>query len=378
MKIVVLGAGLIGKTIAIDLSPAYDVTCADIHEATLQAIAEQHPVKTAVCNFRDTNALKKLIQPFDLVVGAVPGFMGYETLKTIIEAGKNVADISFFPEDAFELDELAKKHNVTAVVDCGVAPGMCNIIAGYHDTQSKLNYYECLVGGLPVVREWPYEYKAVFSPIDVIEEYTRPARYVEGGQIVTREALSDAEYIYFDQVGTLESFNTDGLRSLMLTMPHVPNMKEKTLRYPGHIALMKVFRETGFFDKEKIEVDGHSISPLSFTSKLLFPKWKMKKDEEDFTIMRVTVDDGAEKNVYVLLDRYDKKTQATSMARTTGYTCAAIAKLILENKFTRKGICPPEYVGAADGCFEDILHYLAGRNVHYVKETTVYKPSIIA
>lgn len=97
MKIVVLGAGLIGKTIAIDLSPAYDVTCADIHEATLQAIAEQHPVKTAVCNFRDTNALKKLIQPFDLVVGAVPGFMGYETLKTIIEAGKNVADISFFP-----------------------------------------------------------------------------------------------------------------------------------------------------------------------------------------------------------------------------------------------------------------------------------------
>lgn len=378
MKIVVLGAGLIGKTIAVDLSLAYDVTCADIHEAALQKIAEQHPVKTTVCNFRDTDALRKLIQSFDLVVGAVPGFMGYETLKTIIEAGKNVADISFFPEDALELDELAKKHNVTAVVDCGVAPGMCNIIAGYHDKQSRINYYECLVGGLPVVREWPFEYKAVFSPIDVIEEYTRPARYVESGQIVTREALSDAEYIHFDQIGTLESFNTDGLRSLMLTMPHVPNMKEKTLRYPGHIELMKIFRETGFFDKEKIEVDGHAISPLSFTSKLLFPKWKMKKNEEDFTIMRVTVDDGAEKNVYTLFDRFDQKTQTTSMARTTGYTCAAIVKLILENKFTRKGICPPEYVGEAVGCFENILNYLADRNVHYVKETTVSESPVVA
>jgi lysine 6-dehydrogenase len=374
MKIIVLGAGLIGKTIAVDLNSSYDVTCADINEATLHALSEEYNVKTITCNFRDQEALIELIRPFDLVVGSVPGFMGFETLKTIIKAGKNVADISFFPEDAFELDDLAKEHNVTAVVDCGVAPGMCNIIAGYHDSQSKLVYYECLVGGLPVLREWPFEYKAVFSPIDVVEEYIRPARYVEGGQIVTREALSDPEYINFENLGTLESFNTDGLRSLIKTMPHVPDMKEKTLRYPGHIELMRVFRETGFFDKEKIEVDGHAISPLALTARLLFPKWKLKKNDEDFTIMRVTVSDGVEKNIYTLLDRYDPQTQTSSMARTTGYTCAAIVKLMAENKFTRKGICPPEYVGAADNCFVSMLDYLAARGVHYVKETTAIKP----
>src|ERR1035437_1426423 len=191
-KIIVLGAGLIGKTIAIDLCHKFDVTCADLSLTTLELISSQHPVKIETCNFKDAEALKKLISPFDLVIGAVPGFMGFETLKKVIEAGKNVVDISFFPENPFELDSLAKKNNVTAVVDCGVAPGMCNIIAGYHNAQKKLTSYECLVGGLPVIREWPYEYKAVFSPIDVIEEYTRPARYIENNNLIIREALSDA------------------------------------------------------------------------------------------------------------------------------------------------------------------------------------------
>lgn len=372
-KVIVLGAGLIGKTIAIDLCRKYDVTCADLNLAPLESISKHHPVKFVICNFKDSIALKQLIQPFDLVIGSVPGFMGFETLKHIIEAGKNVVDISFFPENALELDALAKKNNVTAVVDCGVAPGMCNVIAGYHNKQKKLISYECLVGGLPVVREWPYEYKAVFSPIDVIEEYTRPARYIENSKLIIREALSDAEYLNFEGVGTLESFNTDGLRSLADTMPHVPDMKEKTLRYPGHIQLMAVLRETGFFDKKEIEVNGNKISPLEFTSKLLFPKWKMKQGEEDFTIMRVTVANEEEKFVYTLLDRFDRETQTTSMARTTGYTCTAAATLVLENKFTRKGVNPPEYVGEDATCFEAMLKYLAERNVHYKKEIIITK-----
>src|SRR5574337_1659781 len=102
----------------------------------------------------------------------------------------NNSGISFFPEDPFELDQLAKEKQVTAIVDCGVAPGMCNVFAGYHFARTKLTRYECLVGGLPAVREWPFEYKAVFSPADVIEEYTRPARFVENGKTVTADALS--------------------------------------------------------------------------------------------------------------------------------------------------------------------------------------------
>src|ERR1035437_4726648 len=119
-KVIVLGAGLIGKTIAVDLCHSYDVTCADLHLAPLELISSKHPVKIVTSNFKDKEALKQLIQPFDLVVCAVPGFMGFETLKVIIGSGKNVVDISFFPENALELDALAKKNNITAVVDCGV------------------------------------------------------------------------------------------------------------------------------------------------------------------------------------------------------------------------------------------------------------------
>lgn len=369
-KVIVLGAGLIGRTIATDLHKKFDVTCADIHLPSLKELSEKHNIKTIQGNFSDKETLKKLITPYELVVCAVPGFMGFETLKTIIETGKNVVDISFFPENALELDALAKKNNVTAIVDCGVAPGLCNILAGYHNAQEPLLFYECLVGGLPKVREWPYEYKAVFSPIDVLEEYTRPARYIENGKLITREALSDAEYIHFENIGTLESFNTDGLRSLADTMPHVPNMKEKTLRFPGHIALMKALRETGFFGKEKIDINGTPIAPIDFTSKLLFPKWKLNKGEADFTIMRVTLKNKKEEICYTLYDEMEKETQTTSMARTTGYTCTAAVGLFMEKLFSRKGICPPEYLGEDHNSFRYVIKFLEERNIYLKKEIT--------
>ena len=158
-----------------------------------------------------------------------------------------MVDISFFPEDPFQLDALAKQKNVTVVTDCGVAPGMGNIILGYHNKRMNVSDYECLVGGLPVVREWPYEYKAVFSPIDVIEEYTRPARYVQSGVVVVKEALSDPELVHFDGVGTLGILELRRTSFLIKTMPNIPNMIEKTLRYPGCIEYLRVLRESGFF-----------------------------------------------------------------------------------------------------------------------------------
>lgn len=367
-KIIVLGSGLVGSAIAKDLSKNHDVTSVDASEDALQKLKE-HSVKTLQADLSDDAKLREIIQPFDLVIGAVPGFMGFNTVKSVILAGKNMVDISFFPEDPFELDELAKAHNVTIVTDCGVAPGMGNIILGYHDKHMQLSSYECLVGGLPVVREWPWEYKAVFSPIDVIEEYIRPARYVQGSQLITREALSDTELIEFPGVGTLESWNSDGLRSLIKTMPHIPDMIEKTLRYPGCVEYLKVLRAGGFFSYDEIEINGNKVRPIDVTSKLLFPQWKLKPGEEDFTIMRIvlTGSDGGKKQkiTYHLLDRYSRETSTISMARTTGYTCNAVANLVLENKFTRKGICPPEYVGAEQGCFEFVRAYLEDRGVQY-------------
>lgn len=367
-NIIVLGAGLVGKTIALDLARIYNVTSVDKNETALQELAS-NGIKTQPFDLQNLPALCDLVKSYDLVIGAVPGFMGFKTVQTVIEAGKNMVDISFFPEDAFALDELAKKNNVTVVTDCGVAPGMGNIILGYHNKRMKVTDYECLVGGLPVVREWPFEYKAVFSPIDVIEEYTRPARYVQNGAIVTKEALSDPELVHFDGVGTLESWNSDGLRSLIYTMSHIPNMIEKTLRYPGCIEYLRVLRASGFFSYEPVEINGVAVRPIDVTSKLLFPKWKLKPGEEEFTVMRIVVkgEVGTEKKQYLysLLDRTDRKTNTLSMARTTGYTCTAAAQLVLNGDFTRKGISPPEFLGEEESNFKSIIEYLEARGVHY-------------
>jgi len=371
-KIIVLGGGMVGSAMCADLASDHDVTCADFNIDVLRALEADLKIKTLPCDFSKPEEIMRAIAPFDLVIGAVPGFMGFEVLKTIIECGKNCVDISFFPEDAMWLNDLAKQKNVTVVVDCGVAPGMCNIIAGYHYKRMKITSYECLVGGLPMIRTKPYEYKAPFSPIDVIEEYTRPARYIADGKLITKEALSEPELLHFEQCGTLESFNTDGLRSLAVTMPDVPNMKEKTLRYPGHIDLMRTYRDSGFFSKEKIKTKNAEISPLEIFSALLFKEWKYQKGEEDFTIMRVTIE-GEEKDkqvkyVYTLFDRYDKETGVMSMARTTGYTATAVARLILDKKYSRVGISPPEYVGEDEGCLKAVVKDLEDRKVFYKKD----------
>jgi len=371
MKIIILGAGLVGSPIAIDLSKDRDlqVSVADINDHALQRLRDNYPVETIHLDLGRPEHVTRLVTGYDMVINAVPGFMGFRTLKAIIEAGKNVVDIAFFIEDPMELDILAKEKGVTAVVDCGVAPGMCNILIGYVDhlldeTENVLYY----VGGLPEIREWPYEYKAVFSPADVIEEYTRPARYVENGKLITRPALSDPELISFEGVGTLEAFNTDGLRSLAQTI-HCPNMKEKTLRYPGHIEKMAVLRETGFFGTVPIEMNGTQIRPLDFTAKLLFPKWKLKEGEVDITVMKVMVEGKKEgKNVrytYDLLDRYDPVTRIHSMARTTGYTATVALRMIAEGLYSRKGITVPELIGREPECVEYMLKGLKDRGIVY-------------
>ncbi len=367
-NVTVLGAGMVGRAMAIDLSQKHTVLSVDRDASSLALLAGNSNIKTQQGDLADARVIQETISQADIVVDAVPGFMGFETLKTVIESGRNIVDISFFPEDPFDLDELAKSKGVVAVMDAGVAPGMSNIILGNHHAKMEVSDFTCYVGGLPRERVWPYEYKAPFSPIDVIEEYTRTSRLVEGGQVVEKTALSEPELIDFDGVGTLEAFNTDGLRSLIKTID-VPNMKEKTLRYPGHIELMRVLRETGFFGEEKIQVAGQSIRPIDFTTSLLFPKWKLGEEEEEFTIMNILIK-GLENQApilykYELLDRYNPATKTSSMARTTGYTCTAVTQLVLDGLYQKKGISPPEFVGEATGCFAAILEYLKQRGIHY-------------
>lgn len=365
-KVAVLGAGMVGSAMAIDLSNDFLVTSIDISDGSLDRLKERNKkIETLKHDLQDYGSYASLLKPYDLIVTAVPGFMGYKALSSVIKAKKDVVDISFFPEDALELDKLAKENNVTAIVDCGVAPGMSNLVLGYYNERMQIDTFECMVGGLPKRRTKPFEYKAPFSPIDVIEEYIRPARYIEDGKMVTMPALSEAELIDFEKPGTLESFNTDGLRSILFTMGHIPNMKEKTLRYPGHIQIIQALKMAGFFNTTPVEINGTAVSPLEFSSKILIKDWKLQPDEEEFTVMRIKVSGRDKTVIYDLYDEYDKKSNTSSMARTTGYTCTAALNLVSNGMFTEKGIFPPEFVGKHEECFKFILDYLKDRGVTY-------------
>ncbi len=376
-KIIILGGGMVGGAIAGDLcnEPAstavsagrFDVTVLDQNVKRLDYIKTRYPVNTIVRDFMIRPEINEMIRDFDLVISAVPGSIGYKILNAVITAEKDVVDISFFNHDPFELDELARTMNVTAVVDCGIAPGLNNILLGYHNEQMKVENFKCYVGGLPIKRSWPYEYKACFSPSDVIEEYVRPARLVSAGKLIIKEALSDPELIDFDEVGTLEAFNTDGLRTLITTMK-IPNMVEKTLRYPGHIELMKIFRESGFFSTEELKLNSKSIRPLELTSELLFKQWKPDEEENEFTIMKIIISglkDGKWMDyTYNIFDRYNAETKTSSMARTTGYTCTAVARLLLDGSLQKKGILPPEHIGAIPGIKDKIFKMFEERKIN--------------
>jgi saccharopine dehydrogenase-like NADP-dependent oxidoreductase len=368
-KVAVLGAGMVGSAMAVDLSGTCQVTAVDMDMERLDALAASHPqVQIIRADLSHARTVSRMAADFDLVIGAVPGFMGLATLKAVIESGTDVVDISFFPEDPLLLDGLARERGVTAVVDCGVAPGMSNIILGHHARRMKVDSYRCLVGGLPVRRTEPYQYKAPFSPIDVLEEYTRPARLVVDGRTVERPALSEPEPVEFSEVGTLEAFNTDGLRTLIDTMD-VPNMVEKTMRYPGHIEHMRLLRDTGFFSKTPVDVGGVSVRPLDLTARILFPLWTFGEGEEDITVMTVEVrgeEDGKPRAYcYSLFDRTDTASGTSSMARTTGYTATAVARLVLDGTVARPGVIPPESLCDDDGVFEAVLRDLEGHGVDY-------------
>lgn len=369
-KILVLGGGLVGGPIALDLARDHDikVTLSDISKNVLNRITDDRVLKIQA-DLGDIAELKALAADHDLIVNAVPGFMGFNTLKHCIEAGKDVVDIAFYPEDVFDLSELAKEKNVTVIADMGVAPGMSNLLTGYSASKlDRVDNVEIYVGGIPKIRQQPWEYKAVFSPSDVLEEYTRPARLVEHGEIVTRPPLTEIEHLEFESIGTLEAFNSDGLRSILFTID-APNMKEKTLRYPGYAEKVKLFAENGFFSTQEKDIKGNSIKPIDLTAQLLFDQWKLNEGEVDITVMRIIVE-GTKENKQVryqfdLHDEYDAETGVHSMARTTGYAASMAVRLIKEGFYSEPGITVPEMLGKNENNVFFMLEGMKSRNIIY-------------
>ena len=361
---------MVGSAIAMDLAKDAEVRVVDRSPAALARVADRYGVATHEANLSRGEAITEAVADADVVVGALASHLGFGALRAVIEAGKPYVDISFMAEDFLELSALAAERGVTAVVDCGVAPGMSNMSAGRGVASlARCDRLEIYVGGLPVERRWPYEYKAGFAPADVIEEYTRPARMVEHGEVVVYPALSGIELLDFEGLGTLEAFRTDGLRSLIHTL-EVPTMVEKTMRYPGHAELMRAMRDTGLFSKEPVVVKGEAVVPLALTSALLFPKWTFEEGEADLTVMRVAttgVDSQGERirHRWDLVDRYDPATGLRSMSRTTGFPAAIVARMLARGEWSRPGVPPPEILGKEEAVFDHVLAELKQRGVIY-------------
>ena len=367
--VIVLGAGMIGSAMALDLAAVdgLEVHIADSRRESLERVSKKAPVQTHLADLGNPEAVRALLKGFRLAIGALPSVIGLQSVKAGIEAGCDMVDISFMSEDARSLDALARERGVTAVTDCGVAPGLTNMVAAYavsgFDSCERI---EMSVGGLPAIRKWPFNYKAGFAPWDVIEIYTRPATVMENGRLIVKEAMADLELVDVPGVGTLESFVSDGLRSLADTL-NVPNMVERTLRWPGHVELMRIFRETGFFSLEPIKVDGQTLRPRDLTAALLFPKWTFEEGEADITVMQVRASGlkgGApHRFTFDFVDRFDAASGLRSMSRSTGFTATAVAGLILDGTFKEPGVHAPEALGARPRLLERVLAYLKARGV---------------
>ncbi len=365
-KAVVLGCGLVGATIARDMAADadFDVTVVDVNADNLKKLAGVPRLGTKTVDLSNRDKFGHAIADADVVLVRCPAVSDSKPSAPSSNAASRTRTFRSCP-----------RRRWTSMHSLGSASHRdrrLRGIAGIVEPRGPLGRRdghrrnaEIYVGGLPKVRHWPFQYKAPFSPYDVIEEYTRPARLVEHGAVVVKPALSEPESMGdFPGVGSLEAFNTDGLRSLLITVT-VPNMKEKTLRYPGHIELMCAFRETGLFSDTPIDVRGTQVVPREVTSRLLFPLWTYKDGEEEFTVLRVVAEGSVGgqrvRHLYDLYDETDRATGLSSMARTTGFPCAIFARMLARREFADAGVFPPELLARDAKIYEHVLDCLRQR-----------------
>lgn len=315
MNIIVLGGkGRQGSLVVQDLQEEYNVTVADQPQFDL---SKPDVVKTA-------------IKGHDLVVGTLPSFLGYQTIKAVIEAEKPYVDLSFCAEDLSDL-----RSNAPIIHDAGVAPGLSNLIVGRAVTTQIPCHIAIHVGG--VAKKQLDDYAITWSPNDLEEEYTRKVRIIEDYQEKTVDALTGQEEVRIAGIGTLHSYYTDGLRSL-LKMP-VESMVEKTLRWPGHVKRITPWLESGRFVSKLTE---------NYSDKT-----------EDILGMKIEVDDSSTELIV------EAKEGFSAMSRATAHSCAAFAKLLASKTFTEPGVFPPEKIGMNRVSYHYVLDCLAQKGIRF-------------
>jgi saccharopine dehydrogenase-like NADP-dependent oxidoreductase len=373
MKILVVGCGNIGSVAALDLARSLasaDIVVADKDEGRAKNVAEHirtDNVSHIQLDAANRQELLDTLKGFTLVLGFLPGDLGYRLVEACIDARKDMVDVSFMGESLFKLSDKAAKAGVTIVPDCGLAPGISNLLVGHAAAElDQVERVHIMVGGLPEKPLPPLGYTVTWSPESLIDEYTRKAGIISGGRKAEVEALSGLETIEFPNFGILEAFYTDGLRTLLHTINATDEMWEKTLRYPGHAEKIEILRTLGFFDKTKVKVEGISVSPRDLTAVLLEQKLH-KPDIKDVVALKVQVSGIKNRKqttyTYHLLDFYDEKQKTTAMARTTAYPASIVAQLMLKKTIKYEGLAPVEKIGADPQLFKTIIGQLQKRHV---------------
>jgi saccharopine dehydrogenase-like NADP-dependent oxidoreductase len=343
VRILVLGGGQQGRVIAADLAralPRSRVTVADLRRPALPSLGN---LEWTELDAADTRALTRLMADHDRVVGALPSRFGFGSMRAAIETRRPMVDVSFSAENPLELDADARRAGIAIVPDCGLAPGLSHLLVGRAAARAMPDEAIIYVGGVARDPTRPYGYTVTWSLDDLLEEYVRPARIVRNGQPATLPVFSELERIAIDGAGEMEAFLSDGLRTLMTTLP-IRDMSERTLRWPGHVV---------------------SIQPLLATGRFLeeFRSRCVTDPPDDLVVLLVRVRHGDRWQRAGLVDHYDPASGLSAMSRTTALTTAAIARQVAEGLVLPAGVQPLELVASIDGVWDRTRRILAEHHV---------------
>jgi lysine 6-dehydrogenase len=370
MRILVLGAGLQGAACAFDLLNTSDavVTLADARMTALPGFLADAPrdrLAHIQLDARDEFSMAAAMSAHDVALSALPYYFNYDALRSAIEAGTHFADLGGNTEIVdrqLSLADRAREEGVGAVVDCGLAPGMVNVLA--MDLVQRMDQVESVklyVGGLPQHPEPPLNYQIVYSLEGTLDYYTTKAWILQDGEPKRVEALSGVEEIDFPEpIGQLEAFHTGGGLS---TMPwdlagKIKSMEYKTLRYPGHVAYMKPIRALGLLSLQPVDAKGVSVVPRDLFVALADTALR-KPDGRDLVVLLVqaTGQKGGQSITasYRLIDRYDETNSVSAMMRTTGYSLSITGQMLAHGKI-KTGVHTAYQVTPADQFIEELAH----------------------
>jgi lysine 6-dehydrogenase len=358
MRMLVLGAGLQGSACAYDLLQNPDVKevrLADLHTGHLEHFLAPYSggrlIFTPV-DVRDKEAVLALMRQSDAAMSAIPYYFNYDLATLAVEAGVHFSDLGGNTEIVFKqktLDPAAKKKGITIIPDCGLAPGMVNILAEHAIRQlDTVESVRIFVGGLPQHPEPPLNYQIVYSLEGVLDYYTTLSWVLRGGKRTQVTALSEIEPVRFDgSVGELEGFHTAGGLSTMAFRYEgkIPTMEYKTLRYPGHAKIMEAIRELGLLELEPVNVKGMKVVPRDLVVAAMGPRLT-KPDAYDLVALRVFAEGtkkGKPKKIgWELVDYYDKKNGISAMERSTGYSLSITGQMQARGEIGKAGVFTPD------------------------------------